>query len=131
MRCFPDFGTLQTGILSQFDTTSTYTMANSVPTPTICHCHDPSRRKQRMTARMTGAVSTLIFAFGNSRPVTLWIAIVIPSPGIVTEPHLTSMAMPMPRIVQPAYTNILRYFLSDNLHNILYDLLIQQTIVAE
>ena len=39
--------------------------------------------------------------------------------------------MPMPRIVQPAYTNILRYFLSDNLHNILYDLLIQQTIVAE
>ena len=69
--------------------------------PTIFHCHAPKNTKLNITAKITNKQSTQIFIFGNSMPVTWLTATGNPSPGIVIEPHLTSQAMPKPKIVHP------------------------------
>ena len=90
-RCLPTF----------FTTMPTYTMANKVPMPTMYHCQAPKKMNEKMTAKITNEQSTQIFTFGNSIPVIRLTATGKPSPGMVTEPHLTSKAIPMPRIEQP------------------------------
>ena len=46
-------------------------------------------------------------------------AMEIPSPGMVTEPHFTSMAIPKPRMVQPAICTreLIRMF-SETIHSV-------------
>ena len=80
----------------------TYTIANRVPGPIMFHLHWPKNRKLPATASNTSAVSTHIFILGKGVPDTLLRATVMPSPGIVTEPHLTSKAIPIPITVHPA-----------------------------
>lgn len=83
-------------------TSPTYTIANRVPIPTTLHIHFPKNKKLAQTARVTSIVSIMIFALGNGSLKTWLTAIEIPSPGIVSEPHLISKAIPIPMTVHPA-----------------------------
>lgn len=48
----------------------------------------------------------IILTFGNGRPETRLTAMDIPSPGMVTEPHLIPKAIPTPVTAHPAYDKI-------------------------
>ena len=94
-------------------------MAKSVPIPTISHFHEPRSRKLSTMAMTTSEMSTRILALGKGQPVTCWMAMEIPSPGLVTEPHFTSMAIPKPRTVQPAIcTRALIRIFSETIHSV-------------
>ncbi len=66
------------------------------------HFQLPKKTKLLMMAITTSEVSMIIFILANGIFVTWPNATVMPSPGMVTEPHFTSKAIPKAMITHPA-----------------------------